>query len=387
MASIVKRNYLSELKKIDWDFVDRLGSRGLEGIHWYPARFVGEIPSILIGYFSEPGQVVLDPFCGSGTTLVEALRLGRNSLGIEINPVAAMMSRTKTEYIDPTELTNLTDLFLDLINSHGALFSSRAVPALPNLEENRAWYHERTLVELAFIKSKIDALKDGVFKDVANVCFSSILKTCCSQDKHWGYVCDNVKPRRLVRKKAIQLFTARLGLFTAKKNEFMLAVQNELKSKKWPSTRVLEADCREKLAELRTSSIDLIVTSPPYYNVTDYAKSQRLTFLWDEILPLETVRAKEIGARSMRFNSNAFKRYIADMSVCLRHMIRVLKRDSYLCLVLGQSSNYQPYIPVLRRFLRKQNVVLAQQIRRSIPKKRSLSPRLFTESILVMRKQ
>lgn len=389
MTSIVKKNFLSELRDIDWDFVERPGARGLEDIHWYPARFVGEIPSILIGYFSEPGQLVLDPFCGSGTTLVEALRLGRSAAGVELNPIAAMMSRAKVEYVEPSELRNLTNLFLQSIEASGPLFSnSKAVSNshLPHSPQNKNWYHEKTLAELSLIRSRIGALEVGPFKTIANVCFSAILRASCSQEKHWGYICDNVMPRKLVYKNAVQLFGTKLRAFTLKKNELTMILQQQFQERDWPPVRVWEADCRVKLAELSDSSVDLIVTSPPYFNVTDYAKSQRLTFLWDEMSPFELVRAKEIGARSKRFNPKSYNQYIEDMTICLEHLVRVLKRGRYMCLVLGQSPNHKSYIRAIRGILKKNGLALVQQIRRNIPQKRSLSPRLFTESILIVRK-
>ncbi|MEM0157973.1 MAG: DNA methyltransferase [Thermoplasmataceae archaeon] len=65
-----------------------LGNRAKEGVHkgWYWGNFVPQIPFQLISRYTKPGDWVIDPFCGSGTTLIEAARLGRNSVGIDINP-------------------------------------------------------------------------------------------------------------------------------------------------------------------------------------------------------------------------------------------------------------------------------------------------------------
>lgn len=86
MDSIIKRDFDYELEQIDWDFVGERGPDSYVSFHWYPARFVPQIPSILIGYFSERGDTVLDPFCGSGTTLLEAFRLDRRPVGIDLHP-------------------------------------------------------------------------------------------------------------------------------------------------------------------------------------------------------------------------------------------------------------------------------------------------------------
>ncbi len=70
------------------DSLWNLGARAREGNHkaWYWGNFVPQIPFQLMSRYTSPGDWVLDPFCGSGTTLIEALKLGRNSLGVELNP-------------------------------------------------------------------------------------------------------------------------------------------------------------------------------------------------------------------------------------------------------------------------------------------------------------
>jgi site-specific DNA-methyltransferase (cytosine-N4-specific) len=80
----------ARLDQIDWDFVDRLAPSTLEGVHPYPAKFIGDIPRSLIRTIGVPANtVVFDPFCGSGATLVESQRLGYEAVGIDLNPIAS----------------------------------------------------------------------------------------------------------------------------------------------------------------------------------------------------------------------------------------------------------------------------------------------------------
>ena len=95
MDSIIKKSYLTELQSIDWDFVGERTTDSALAFHWHPARFVPQIPSNLIGYFTEKGDTILDPFCGSGTSLVEAFRLDRKPIGIDINPVSTLITKAK----------------------------------------------------------------------------------------------------------------------------------------------------------------------------------------------------------------------------------------------------------------------------------------------------
>lgn len=77
----------ARLKAVDWDFTDA-SQDSLASIHPYPARFIPDIPRELIsGLGCDKGAVILDPFCGSGTTLLEAQRAGFESVGIDLNPI------------------------------------------------------------------------------------------------------------------------------------------------------------------------------------------------------------------------------------------------------------------------------------------------------------
>src|ERR1019366_5670589 len=76
------------LAAVNWDFPKRVAHSGIEGLHPYPAKFVAELPRALLSILPAPaGTAVLDPFCGSGTTLVECQRRGIPSYGIDLNPI------------------------------------------------------------------------------------------------------------------------------------------------------------------------------------------------------------------------------------------------------------------------------------------------------------
>src|SRR5205823_8637266 len=94
---------LEHLTAIDWDFAGAKTNYLTHGIHPYPAKFIPQIPNALIQELSSIGDTVADIFCGSGTTLVEALTLKRHALGIDANPLACLISRAKTAVISEEE--------------------------------------------------------------------------------------------------------------------------------------------------------------------------------------------------------------------------------------------------------------------------------------------
>ena len=87
---------IRRLTEVDWDFATESSDSPFSAFHWHPCRFPSQVPSIAIGRLSNLGDVVLDPFMGSGTSIVEAQRLGRQSIGIDINPISCLMARAKT---------------------------------------------------------------------------------------------------------------------------------------------------------------------------------------------------------------------------------------------------------------------------------------------------
>src|SRR5260370_9196031 len=91
----------SRLQDLNFDFVGSKTGYLTHSLHPYPAKFIPQIPEVLIRELSREGDTVADIFCGSGTTLVEALMLNRNAIGFDANPLACMITRTKTTRVGP----------------------------------------------------------------------------------------------------------------------------------------------------------------------------------------------------------------------------------------------------------------------------------------------
>src|SRR5258707_49388 len=87
---------LDQLREVDWDFATSASQSSFSSLHWHPCRFPSQVPAIVIDTLTMPGDTVFDPFVGSGTTAVEAQRLSRKCLAVELNPVAVMLTKSKT---------------------------------------------------------------------------------------------------------------------------------------------------------------------------------------------------------------------------------------------------------------------------------------------------
>lgn len=388
-----KKNFRSDLSRTDWDFAGTNGNLGLSAYHWYPARFVPPLAGILINYFSEPGDIILDPFCGSGTTLSESYKLGRVAVGIDINPIAVMMTQAKlvefkSEGFARYQQKILKEARASLIAANGSI--SRILNAggiAPNLEENIKWYEQNTLCELISIWTAIKRNKRSKYYKVGITAFSSILISSHSQEKHWGWVCDNVLPKSKIYKDAFRKFSNKMEVFARTSFEEKIATSFYKKRKIDPKKfEALQGSSIDLLKNYSSNHFDLIVTSPPYYNMTDYIYSQRLSLYWLEV-DLKCLRNLEIGARSKRGRKKSLSEFMKLMNDCFSEISRVLKNKKYCCVVIGESPSYKSYINEFIEICRLSGLMIQKSFSRKVPPRRSLTPSLSEEQIIIFKKE
>lgn len=342
-------NLTEHLASIDWSFPN-LSNSGIHSLHWYPATYVAAIPGTLIPAFTQKNDVVLDPFNGSGTTGVEAIRLGRKFIGIDTNPIALLMSEAKLYFPDPKTLRKQIDF---IVSESEGLFGTTEVEPHPHYEELRAWYHPDTLFTLNRLLTSIIETNNLQIRKCLLAIFSGILKNASSQGRHWGWVCDNVKPKpsEIVSKDALSIFLNAANEYVKLTELSHKAVQVHVEGETRKQTRarykLLAGDCVSNMKSIESEHVDFIVTSPPYYGVADYIKSQRLSYLWfdkDELAPerlgfrdFEKLRTFESGARSNRTRKNSHETYMRFITAFFEQSFRVLKSGSSMALVVGES--------------------------------------------------
>ena len=101
----------------------------------YPTRYIPAVPRFAIRAYSQQGDTVLDPFCGSGTTAIEAMRLGRNALSLDIDPFARLLIRVKTAVYRKEDLALLDRVVRQMEALDPGSTDASWRPDLPNLEK------------------------------------------------------------------------------------------------------------------------------------------------------------------------------------------------------------------------------------------------------------
>lgn len=262
---------------------------------WY--RFVLSFPPHLVREYLkdfgvESSQRVLDPFCGTGTTLVECQKQGISSVGIEANPMAAFASRTKINWsVDPkglvyhaSQLAAVAEAELDL-----------ALPPLRTLEPERLkLLLKGSISPLPLHKTLV--LLEGIQKE--NCRYTDLERLALA--------------KALVTSIGNLRFGPEVGVGTAKLDVPVLAVWlGEIAAIAWdleqvhPKTslaRIYQGDARQILGELATNSIDAVITSPPYPNEKDYTRTTRLELVLlgfvDNLADLQAVKRGLIRSNS-----------------------------------------------------------------------------------------
>lgn len=332
-----------DLDSVDWNF---LGSStpgfSVHSLHFFPGASIPQIPAYLIQLLSGPGDLVVDPFCGTGTTGCEALRLGRDTWLSDICTASLQITRSKLALVtDPTIKHHLQDLELQL--EQQLVWSTRESDGHEPWDEGTSaelalWYHPDTLHELRDLWSLIQSTGHLPTRDVLVMLFTDVLFACASpglpvtrtgkrRRHHWGWIADNVKPRQLLRHDPMQLFRDRLGKAAAVSETARPPV----------NSTILRADARDPLCLPRKA--DLIVTSPPYLGMIDYARANRTAYLWMN-WPFEEDARAEIGARASRNRKSAVADYVSNMTLVAQQFRDALRAGGYCAIVIGSSRRY-----------------------------------------------
>jgi SAM-dependent methyltransferase len=272
-------------------------SYATHGLFPYRGKFHPQLIKAIMNIIGlKPGDIVLDPMTGSGTTNIEASVIGINSIGFDMNPFAVFMARAKTEGLFLTE-KQLPDL------------ESTAMSAYETLSDQ----------DNGLIKGneKRKQLNRNDIHSIILLCYLDAV----------GY------SARVKTKKLPELFPIVLQRYMTALRNFV-QVRDEL-DLRLGDAKIEQADARD-MSAIASDSVDGIVTSPPYSFAIDYLKGDapQLQYLGYDV---KSLRETMIGLRGTGLKNQVYS-YAEDMNRALGEMARVLKSEHHAVVIIGSNT-------------------------------------------------
>lgn len=342
---------------------ERERTKHVHRLHPYLGKFVPQLVEALLTRYVPPGGRVLDPFAGSGTTLVQALESGYDAVGIDVAAFNALLMSVKTRSYD-------LDLLQDEVReAQGRLGRSGERPAGYLAD----WFAPEAAAELLHFKA---LLEEYAHADVMRVVLARAARSA-RRTAHFDldfprapqlheYWCH--KHRRTCRPvESAQKFLSRYLLDTLSRLQAFAIVRDE-----WRSAVVLHHDVRE--AELG-GPYDGVITSPPYPGLIDYHEQHRYAY---ELLGLGDRREREVGAAARGTSRAALEEYIAGIALVLARVRQVVRPGAPICVVVNDRRDLYPEI-LLRAGLR-----LQERRERHVNRRTGRRAGEYFESILIV---
>lgn len=337
------------------------------GLMIYPAKFIPQIPQFCIQQFSQPKQIILDPFCGCGTTLLEAQLLQRNAYGLDINPIAQLLSKVKTTPLNLNNLNSEYSNFKRFSESYDrkSRKSKTYIQEFPNLSY---WFTPYVIQELLSLQDFIFNIEDPAIRDFFRLNLISIIRDVSLADRD-------------------QLHPAKTKYSKQKENRNIPTIElfkKSLQSRMPIIRQYSQYDFSETFIQLIgedatrifcPTKIDLAITSPPYVNAIDYIRIHKLEAFWAGLLSpkdIASLHRQFVGTENVykdyyndlpTFSDDSLNQLIADIAIIdkkragivsmyfqriftiFQEVYRLLKPGGHYCIVIGSNDIRGVHVP------------------------------------------
>ena len=343
---------------------ERERTKHVHRLHPYLGKFVPQLVEALLERYVRPGGRVLDPFAGSGTTLVQALETGSDAGGVDIAAFNALLVSVKTRAHD------LDALDEDVREIGARLGSSSDLPS----GYVREWFAPEAAAELLHFRSLIPGYRSA---DVLRIVLARAARSARATThfdldfprapqvgEYWCH-----KHRRTCRpvENANKFLTRYLGDTAARVRAFA-----EVRDPR-RAALILHGDARE--LELG-GPYDGVITSPPYPGLIDYHEQHRYAY---ELLGLDDRRERELGAAARGTSKAAIEEYVSGIAAVLGRSRSALRRGAPVCIVVNDRRDLYPEI------LERAGLRLQERLERHVNRRTGRRAGEYFESILICR--
>jgi DNA modification methylase len=347
----------------------KMRTKHVHGIHPYLGKFIPQLPEIFIKKYRP--KTVFDPFCGSGTTLVEAQSMGVNSIGCDVSEFSILLSKVKTDNYDivllDREIKDITKQF-KIKNANNSLFQA-PIMVTDNIYLN-TWYLPRPIHELLLYKSLI---KNYQYQDVMKIILSRAARSVrlvthyeldfCKTPQRKPYYC--YKHHRTCKPpNSAERYLIRYSDDVVKRIKEFSDIKNNAEVKLF---------CDDSKT-LKVPNFDLIITSPPYLGLIDYHEQHRYSY---ELLGLTRKDDKEIGPSFKGQSKMAEYIYITKIYESFKNLLDYINEDGRIIIIIGDK---KAMYPIIRERL---GIIEEKKLSREVNMRTGMRCSSFFEDILI----
>lgn len=361
---------------------ERLRTKHIHRLHPYLGKFIPQLVEIFLRKYLKPGQIVLDPFCGSGTTLVQAKELGINAIGYDISEFNVILSRAKTQTYDIHKMEKEVYGILRRVKAltqiafeQKTLFGERIADFDLNKVNDdylKRWYAPKALFELLTYRDLI-VKENYEYKDLLKVILSRSARSARltthfdldypKKPQTEPYYCykhsRNCQPTTEAFK-----FIKRYSIDTIRRIKEYSMLSKDLK------VEVYHLDSRK----VKFPEIDGVITSPPYVGLINYHDQHAYAY---HLFNLEDKSDLEIGAASHGSSIKAKESYKRDIIEVFTHILEALKSNGPIIVVANDNAKLYDEIAS------KLNIETEKVLKRHVNRRTGRRASEFFESIFI----
>lgn len=393
ITSTRSKLYLSDAE-LDWTFNGEDTRDFTHCYHDYPARMIPQIARQFLEIFTKNSKgKLLDPYCGTGTTLFEGFIKGFDVVGFDLNPLALLIAKAKTTVFDLPEIDLYISKFGKFISSEPILSEMPEIVGISRLD---FWFKPEVTEKLAIVKSFIDDIPIAEIKPFFLTAFSETVREASNTRTHefklYRY---NDEVLAKFQPDVFGLMSAKLQRNRRGLVDFLGLLKNVPRN---PASDIFEFNTVEKSPDELEGIVDVVLTSPPYGDSTTtvaYGQYSRLSAAWLGLNEPEKTDGKLMGSKRRKSVENfecdlldtailkiseidekraiEVSGFYSDLRKSIKHVAHTIKHNGLACYVVGNRRVKSVTLPTdlaVKSFFEQNNFKYLNTFYRTIPNKR-----------------